>query len=197
MSSLGISQTERNSKMIVPICDCPCVAPVAAVSSSFPWPTAIPAFVSAITAVLVAIVAYQQWRTAQHKLRLDLYNRRLAIYTATVTYAAELQNWSASAAQYETHLSWIMVTGEVPFLFDPKSGIADLIGELRNFGIEIRHIDRASLAAYQQFDGRPISPEMDGQLEYKKWRASVKGLNSAFEALTVAMMPYLNFHNIR
>jgi hypothetical protein len=44
------------------------------------------AYVSALLVPLVAIfgfiIAYQQWRTAQNKLKLDLFDRRFEIYHA-------------------------------------------------------------------------------------------------------------------
>jgi hypothetical protein len=36
--------------------------------------------IAAVTAVFVAVVAFQQWRTAQQKAVLDLFERRHAIY---------------------------------------------------------------------------------------------------------------------
>src|SRR5580704_12930062 len=36
--------------------------------------------IAAATATFVAVVAFLQWRTAQHKAVLDLFERRLAIY---------------------------------------------------------------------------------------------------------------------
>ena len=36
--------------------------------------------IAAITAIFVAVVAFLQWRTAQQKAVLDLFDRRHAIY---------------------------------------------------------------------------------------------------------------------
>ena len=41
-----------------------------------------PAIASSFAAIVVAYVAWQQWRTARHKLAVDLFDRRLAAYRA-------------------------------------------------------------------------------------------------------------------
>jgi hypothetical protein len=37
-------------------------------------------------AILGAAIAYRQWRTARDKLRLDLFDRRMAVYSAAKTF---------------------------------------------------------------------------------------------------------------
>lgn len=47
-----------------------------------PWTTVLSALLTPTIAVLAAIIAYRQWRTAQNKLKFDLFDRRLAVYDA-------------------------------------------------------------------------------------------------------------------
>jgi hypothetical protein len=42
-----------------------------------------PSFVAVIAALIAGYIAWRQWQTANHRLRLDMYERRYAIYEAT------------------------------------------------------------------------------------------------------------------
>lgn len=46
------------------------------------WTTYLAALLTPTIAVLGAFIAYRQWLTAQNKLKLDLFDRRFAIYDA-------------------------------------------------------------------------------------------------------------------
>jgi hypothetical protein len=42
-----------------------------------------PSFVAIIAAAIAGYIALRQWRTANHRLRVDMYDRRYAVYEAT------------------------------------------------------------------------------------------------------------------
>ena len=46
------------------------------------WTQVLSALLTPTIAVLVAIIAYRQWRTAQNRLKFDLFDRRFAVYDA-------------------------------------------------------------------------------------------------------------------
>lgn len=51
-------------------------------SSTPHWTAYVTAFAVPVVAVIASYVAYRQWRTANDKVRLDLFDRRLAVYQA-------------------------------------------------------------------------------------------------------------------
>lgn len=46
------------------------------------WTQVLSALLTPIIAVLAILIAYWQWRTAQNKLKYDLFDRRFAVYDA-------------------------------------------------------------------------------------------------------------------
>jgi hypothetical protein len=62
------------------------------------WIGILTAFLTPLIAVIVAYIAYRQWRTAHTRLKLDLFDRRLAIHgaarelIATVTSSGRINN---------------------------------------------------------------------------------------------------------
>jgi hypothetical protein len=45
------------------------------------WVSVLSALLTPAVALAVCLIAYRQWRTAQNRLKLDLFDRRLAIHT--------------------------------------------------------------------------------------------------------------------
>jgi hypothetical protein len=62
------------------------------------WVAISSALLTPLIAVIVAIIAYRQWKTAQNRLKLDLFEKRLAIHNAargliaTVTSYGKIEN---------------------------------------------------------------------------------------------------------
>lgn len=46
------------------------------------WTSYITALTIPVIAIVAAIIAYRQWRTAQSKLKLDLFEKRMVVYQA-------------------------------------------------------------------------------------------------------------------
>jgi hypothetical protein len=42
-----------------------------------------PSLVAVIAAIIAGYIAWRQWKTAHYRLRLDMYDRRFAVYEAT------------------------------------------------------------------------------------------------------------------
>ncbi len=49
-------------------------------------------FVAIIAAVFAGMIAYRQWKTAQDKLKLDLFDRRFAVYDTARNLLASIMN---------------------------------------------------------------------------------------------------------
>ena len=63
--------------------------------SSCSWVTILSALLTPMIAISTSLIAYRQWRTAKNKLKLDLFDRRLAIYNAVCDALASDQPLSA------------------------------------------------------------------------------------------------------
>jgi hypothetical protein len=63
-----------------------------------PWVGILAAVLTPLIAVIVAYIAYRQWRTAQNRQKLDLFDKRLAVHSAarnliaTVTSYGKVEN---------------------------------------------------------------------------------------------------------
>ena len=58
------------------------------------WTAYLTALLTPCIAIFVAYIGFQQWRLSRHKLKLDLFDRRWAIYAATNDMLASLINGS-------------------------------------------------------------------------------------------------------
>ena len=95
------------------------------------------ALVSVITGLVVAYVAWQQWRTARARLKLDLYERRLKVFEAVMRFFDKIA--ATGTASYEAINALTAGTIEARFLF--KEDIVAYIDKLRTQAIELRHAE--------------------------------------------------------
>ena len=68
--------------------------------------------------LLGALIAYRQWRTAQNRLKFDLFDRRLVIYTQTRDFVAYL--WSVRRVRKSKIYQFQLATQQARWLFNPK-----------------------------------------------------------------------------
>ena len=75
-------------------------------------------------ALFVAVIGWLQWKTADKKLRLDLYDRRFSVYSNTVKFFNILiDDLSKNKDELdETRASFLNTMLESQFLFDADSG---------------------------------------------------------------------------
>ena len=129
-------------------------------------------YLIAVTPIIIsAAVGFFVWaqaKTAREKLRLDLYNRRLAIYERVVTFyrhnilSVKWENFSqAEVDKMITDLT--LATRESRFLFKEGDGVLAL---LEKFTESVNSTDR------------------------------VDSLEHLLESIEDKMAPYLNFHSI-
>lgn len=124
-------------------------------------------FGTLIIGACVAYIAWRQWQTARHKLRMDLYDRRLALYRTVMRVHGNASGGHVSEADF---VDLSRAVQEMEFLFNAQAH--DALG---------RWISRAAEAAGND---RPLS-ELDNWLLLEDARA----LRSAFR-------PYLDLTNI-
>jgi hypothetical protein len=94
--------------------------------------TTIPGYLTAVIAAGVGLISYQNWRVLKAKLKLDLYDRRFAVYVAALDCYQDA--FKTSLPQVEERIGLLIrATRESIFLFDPRDGIVVLLGDLREW----------------------------------------------------------------
>src|SRR5258708_38056100 len=68
--------------------------------------------------LLAAVIGYFQWRTAQQKVVLDLFDRRMETYTKLREVVGRI-NGSSSAATTEASFEFLQGVDRAEFLFGP------------------------------------------------------------------------------
>jgi hypothetical protein len=54
------------------------------------WTTYVAASLTPVVAVFGILIAYRQWRTAQNRLKLDLFDRRMVVYESACQFLANI-----------------------------------------------------------------------------------------------------------
>lgn len=127
------------------------------------WTTYLAALLTPTIAVLGAFIAYRQWLTAQNKLKLDLFDRRFAIYDAArILIASVMTKGKANDEELCTFESgirsarWLLNKG-IETYFE---------NELRRKAVELLTLDK-------ELQGLPAGDQRDKnvrkQSELRKW----------------------------
>lgn len=74
------------------------------------------ALLTPVIALLALYIAWQQWRTARSKFRLDYFNRRFPIYAAAMRLAAGIAK--TTSVSYEELHGFLTKTREAEFFFN-------------------------------------------------------------------------------
>ena len=91
-----------------------------------------------LIAILAGYIAWQQYRTARDKLKLDLYDRRFRVYRGLMDFLhAVIQEGSASRDALGKYYS---ETNEKKFLFD--ADVTDYMEEVRDKAVRLRQVGR-------------------------------------------------------
>ncbi len=149
--------------------------------------TIIPYIAPAATLIvgcMVAFIAWQQWRVAENKLRLDLFDRRYKVYDTTRKFLAGIvREASFSDAQL---FEFYGGTSDAGFLFG--SEVVDYLDVIRKRAVGMRtHQKNYGPLPAGEERSRHVQAEHDELL----W------LSEQITAMTKTFTPYLGFSNIR
>jgi len=91
-----------------------------------------------IVAALVGAVAFRQWLTARAKLKLDLFDKRFAVYK-TISDAVFQSHWTGPAAE-ESSKRINEMRQQAQFLFDAE--VNQIVAEMDQLAFEMRNAVR-------------------------------------------------------
>ena len=74
---------------------------VAAEHLTLMWTDYLSALLTPVVAIFAVTIAYRQWRTAQNKLKLDLFERRHAIYDGVRVYLTSVMVTGRTTSESE------------------------------------------------------------------------------------------------
>jgi hypothetical protein len=136
-----------------------------------------------VVSLLVAYVAYQQWKTASNKLKLDLYEKRLKIFNdAHALYLSLLdQKGENDQSKHSAKVELRQFTKSyrsAQFLFNKKDKIVDLLNEFHVVAIRMNAIN---------------IEDVELGLPRNKWMDDVKWMNGKILILEEKMAKYLRF----
>ena len=147
------------------------------------WTTCLSALLVPTVAVLGSVIAYRQWRTAQNKLKLDLFEKRFAVYDAARSLFASIM--TSGKAKDENTFKFLSGTREAKWLLN-----AD-IAEYLDKQIYNKAIGLQTLAA--ELEGMPVGEERSAnvqkQAEIKKW------MLKQYEVLDEKFAPFLRLEH--
>jgi hypothetical protein len=139
------------------------------------WTQVLSALLTPTIAVIVAIIAYLQWRTAQNRLKLDLFDRRFAVYDAARNLLSSVI--TSGKAKEDEMLKFLAHTREAKWLFNDE--IAEYLDkEFWGQAVDLQTLD-TELVALPVGDER--ANNVKKQSEIKKWfRDQYKVLDEKF-----------------
>ena len=127
------------------------------------WTAYLTALLTPTVAVLGSYVAYRQWRLARNKLKLDLFDRRLTIYTATQTFLGSVI--SSGQAKQEAVIKFLIATREAKWLLDAS------VAQYLEHDIYRRAVELQTLAS--ELEGEGVgdirTKNVHDQANIKKW----------------------------
>jgi hypothetical protein len=101
-----------------------------------------------VIGLIASYVAYRQWSTGHHKLKLELFDRRFNIYLAVRKITAQLASGSVADVARMKKFHRDVQSGR--FLFGPD--VIKLLAEVETVAHDYRSIERRRQTAEQQHD---------------------------------------------
>lgn len=134
---------------------------------------------SAIMAVFLAYIAYQQMIINKRRLNLDLYDKRFSVYTNTIRFYQELAEENVSR---ETHRDFIVSKEASRFLFSKDPSIFELL--------DLMHSESFRIIGFKRH-GKELSETsfIDG---FEKSQEVFFWFDEKLAELKRKMSPYLN-----
>lgn len=126
-----------------------------------------------------AYIAYQSWSTARNKLKLDLFERRLAIYEGAHSFVGSIV--TSGKVRQEALSEYLVATRTVRWVLNDSIG-KHLSDNLYSPALELQGLDA-------ELDGMPNGEERTSNV--KRQRELKDTLNAQFEHLDAAFAPFL------
>ena len=147
------------------------------------WTTYLAALLTPTVAVLGSFIAYRQWRLAQNKLKLDLFDRRFSVYEAARTLLASIM--TSGKANDEEVFKFMLATCEAKWLLNAS------VAEYLDKQLYHKAVDLQALASALEGVGvgEIRTKNVYAQADIKKW------FLSQYEILDEKFAPYLQLRH--
>ena len=143
------------------------------------WTAYLTALLTPVVAVLGSFIAYRQWRLAQNKLKLDLFDRRFKVYESTRDFVGSIM--TSGKSKDEEIFKFMSATREAKWLLD--ASIAEYLDkQIYHKALDLQTLD-AELQGLDRGDER--TKIVHKQADIKKW------FLAQFEVLDGHFSPYL------
>jgi hypothetical protein len=154
------------------------------------WLDYVSALTPSVIALVVAYLAYRQWRIAKQKLRLDLYAKRFAVFEIALHFYQDLLDGSGSSKEDQEmlHRQFITAMIECRFLFASNSGLKGLMEEMNKSAFVIK-------GSRDVLKTQGIPSEMF-QETMNRLHTEQASLEKKIQSIQTAMAPYLSFHGL-
>ncbi len=147
------------------------------------WTTYLAALLTPTVAVLGSFIAYRQWRLAQNKLKLELFEKRFSVFEAARKLIPSIM--TSGKAKDEDVFKFFFATREAKWLLDAS------VAEYLDKQLYCKAIDLQTLDA--ELEGVPVGEErsknVHSQSDIKKWFAA------QYKVLDEIFSPYLQLRH--
>lgn len=129
-----------------------------------PWVEVLSAAAAPVAALIGAYVAYQQWRTNRQRLRIELYDRRVAVFRGVREQVFAIGRLGRVGPDVLPEI--VKACAEADFLFDPR--LVTYLDQIYKRAIRMwaLHAELEGLPA-----GEPRSKIVHEHAELEKWMA--------------------------
>lgn len=133
------------------------------------WTAYLSALLTPIVAVLGSFVAFRQWRLAQNKLKLDLFDRRFSVYKAASMLLTSIM--TSGKAQDEDVFRYKVATLEAKWLLSSE------VAEYLDKQLYEKAVDLQTIHAEQEgLAGEARTNNLRDQRVLKEWLAAQYGV---------------------
>lgn len=128
------------------------------------WTAYLSALLTPIVAVLGSLIAYRQWRLAQNKLKLDLFDRRFSVYKAACMLLTSIM--TSGRSKEEEVYKYRVATWEAKWLLSCE------VAEYLDKQLFEKAVDLQTIYAEQEgLEGEARTKNLQDQRKIKDWLA--------------------------
>lgn len=140
-----------------------------------------------LIALFMFVIAYIQMKIASAKIKLELYNKRFAVYESILELYQYVLDWDEEKIKPRMN-KFIKAYRESKFLFDEKDGIYDLISEIH-----------AANGKMQGFHNYLKEERIDSEVRMMLHKGSIEGFDIYSKKLIIfedKLKKYLEFKSV-